>query len=152
MFDGERFQPLACLVQGQGAADAGLSPIVMQKGRPAHTVSVLAPPDAEASVRDLLPAVTSSIGCRTHVVTKHALARVMTGVEIAGYPIAVKVATDGGVIVQAMPEFDDVARAAAALGRPVRDVLAQAQAEVRAAGLLPGSAAPLPGGPGGGDR
>ena len=36
-----------------------------------------------------------------------------------------------GVLVNAMPEYDDVARAAADLGRPVADVLADAVAASR---------------------
>jgi pyridinium-3,5-bisthiocarboxylic acid mononucleotide nickel chelatase len=125
-----------------GAADAWLTPIVMKKGRPAHTVSVLAPPSrVDALLRTLMTA-TSTIGCRTHPVTKHALDRVMARIEVEGHPIAVKVATAGGSIVQAMPEFDDVARAATALGLPPREVLERARAEVIAAGLVAGAPAP----------
>jgi uncharacterized protein (DUF111 family) len=45
--------------------------------------------------------------------------------------VAVKLARDDGVLVNAMPEYDDVVRAAAALGRPVSDVLADALAASR---------------------
>ena len=56
----------------------------------------------------------------------------MATVEVDGQPIAVKLARDDGVLVNAMPEYDDVVRAAAALGRPVSDVLADAMAASRA--------------------
>jgi pyridinium-3,5-bisthiocarboxylic acid mononucleotide nickel chelatase len=125
-----------------GASDAWLTPIVMKKGRPAHTVRALVPPALVDAVRHALLTTTSSIGCRTYPVDKHALDRVTTSVEVAGHTIAVKVAIAGGAVVQAMPEFDDVARAAAALSRPTREVLDRARAEVIAAGLVAGAPAP----------
>ena len=51
---------------------------------------------------------------------------------IGGHGIDVKLAHDRGEVVNAQPEWDDVARAAAALGRPVKDVLAEAVAATRA--------------------
>ena len=51
---------------------------------------------------------------------------------VDGHEIAVKVARLDGVVVNAQPEYDDVVRAAAALGRPVSDVLADAVAAARA--------------------
>ena len=44
---------------------------------------------------------------------KHALDREMVSVEVDGQPIAVKLARHDGVLVNAQPEYDDVARAAA---------------------------------------
>ena len=55
----------------------------------------------------------------------------MAQVEVDGQPIDVKLARHVGVLVNAMPEYDDVVRAAAALGRPVSDVLADAVAASR---------------------
>jgi len=111
-----------------GASDAWLSPILMKKGRPAHTLSVLVPVSRAAEVRATIFRHTSAIGLREHVVGKHALDREMTSVEVDGQVVGVKLARHGGVLVNAMPEFDDVVRAAAALGRPVNDVLAAAVA------------------------
>jgi pyridinium-3,5-bisthiocarboxylic acid mononucleotide nickel chelatase len=125
-----------------GAADAWLTPIVMKKGRPAHTVSALADPARLPALRAVLLRATSTIGCRAYPVAKHATDRVTTSIEVAGHRIAVKVATDGAAIVQAMPEFDDVARAASALDRPPREVLERARAAVVAAGLVAGAPAP----------
>ena len=56
----------------------------------------------------------------------------MVTVEVDGQPVAVKLARHDGSLVNAQPEYDDVARAAAALGRPVLDVLADAAAASRA--------------------
>lgn len=115
-----------------GASDAWLTPILMKKGRPAHTLSVLVRSDAASAVRSVIFRHTSTIGLREHPIGKHALEREMTEVTIDGHRIAVKLARDDGVLVNAQPEYDDVARAAAALGRPVSDVLADAVAASRA--------------------
>jgi uncharacterized protein (DUF111 family) len=55
----------------------------------------------------------------------------MVEVQIDGRTVAVKLARHEGVVVNAQPEYDDVARAAADLGRPVSDVLAEATALAR---------------------
>ncbi len=121
---------LASLLEG-GASDAWLTPILMKKGRPAHTLSVLVGADSAAAVRARLFEETSAIGLREQAVGKRALERELTAVSVRGQPIAVKIARDGGAVVNAQPEFEDVARAAAALGLPVKRVLALAVAAAR---------------------
>ena len=115
-----------------GASDAWLTPILMKKGRPAHTLSVLVSADRAAGVRDTIFRQTSTIGLREQALAKHALARTIDAIEVDGHRIAVKLARHDGVLVNAQPEYDDVARAAAALGRPVSDVLAAAIAATHA--------------------
>ena len=120
-----------------GASDAWLVPIAMKKGRPAHTVCALVPPDRVEAVRATVVATTSTIGVRAHPVTKTALEREIRTVTLRGNDIRVKVARHGGRVVNAQPEFDDVEAAARALGLPVRDVLDEATAAARGAGLGP---------------
>ncbi len=114
-----------------GASDAWLTPILMKKGRPAHTLSVLVAADLAEPVRAAIFRQTSTIGLREQPLGKHALDREMVTVEVDGQPIAVKLARHDGVLVNAQPEYDDVVRAAAALGRPVNDVLLDATAASR---------------------
>ena len=125
-----------------GARDAWLTPIVMKKGRPAHILSVLAPVERAAALRRVVFAETSAIGVRETPVRKHALARQWVEVTLPGGVVRAKVALDGGQIVHATPEFDDVAALAARTARPVRDVLEAAVAAVAAQGLAPGAPAP----------
>jgi pyridinium-3,5-bisthiocarboxylic acid mononucleotide nickel chelatase len=114
-----------------GAADAWLTPILMKKGRPAHTLSVLTRASRLAEVRGVVFAETSAIGVRETSVTKVALARTETEVSVSGRPVRVKVATYLGAVVNVQPEYEDVAAVAEATGRPVKSVLAEAVAGTR---------------------
>jgi pyridinium-3,5-bisthiocarboxylic acid mononucleotide nickel chelatase len=123
-------QVIAALLAA-GASDAWLTPILMKKGRPAHTLSVLVSAERAAAVRAAVFRHTTTIGVREIPLGKHALDREMVSVEVGGHTIAVKLARHDGVLVNAQPEFDDVVRAAEASGRPVSEVLADAAAASR---------------------
>lgn len=125
-----------------GASDAWLVPIVMKKGRPAHTLCVLGHPSAAPVLRETILQHTSTIGVREHALRKHALPRAWTKITVAGGEVAIKIAHTDGVIRQATPEFDDVAAIAERTGTPVRVVLAQAIAAAETAGLTVGGVVP----------
>jgi uncharacterized protein (TIGR00299 family) protein len=109
-----------------GAHDAWVTPIVMKKGRPAHTVHVLCEEVRTGEFAELLARETGSLGVRGSIVERWPVAREETTIEVEGQTIRVKVA-DHRVKV----EFDDAARAAAALGIPVREVLRRAEEAAR---------------------
>jgi uncharacterized protein (DUF111 family) len=111
-----------------GASDAWLTPILMKKGRPAHTLSVLCRPEVVPAVRKAVFATTSTIGLRTVAVGKVALDRVEAAVEVLGAQVGVKVARTGGRVVNVSVEFDDVAALARARALPVKEVLRAATA------------------------
>ncbi len=121
---------LAVLLEA-GASDAWLTPILMKKGRPAHTLSVLVADQHVETVRREVYRHTSTIGLREQRVGKHELDRSMSRVQVAGHDIAVKVARHHGEVVNVQPEFDDVAAVARALDRPVKTVMAEAVAAAR---------------------
>ena len=110
-----------------GAHDAWITPIVMKKGRPAHTVHALADPALATQVAAVLGAETGSFGVRGQTLERWPAARHTEVVSVDGEMVRVKV---GPGRVKA--EHDDAARAARALGRPVREVAAQAEAAWRA--------------------
>ncbi len=118
-------------VLAAGALDAWLTPILMKKGRPAHTLRALVTPDRAREVRETVFRETTTIGIREYPVARHALPREHTTVMVGGLEIGVKLARLDGVVVTAQPEYDDVVRAAQALGRPVREVLAEASSAAR---------------------
>ncbi len=114
------------LLLSTGASDAWLTPILMKKGRPAHTLSVLC---AEAQLEALRRSIfreTSTLGVRCARVAKHVLERGENIVDVAGQPVRVKVGLLGGEVVNVMPEWEDVAAAAQILGRPAKSVLLDA--------------------------
>jgi hypothetical protein len=105
-----------------GALDAWATPIVMKKGRPAHTISALCRPPDAALLTTLLLTETGSLGARSYPVTRHPEPRRDDEIDVGGHRVRVKV-TDQRVKV----EHDDAARAARALGIPLRAVLALAE-------------------------
>jgi pyridinium-3,5-bisthiocarboxylic acid mononucleotide nickel chelatase len=114
-----------------GASDAWLTPIVMKKGRPAHTLAALVAQDRAEAVRTAIFRNTSTIGLREIPLGKTALDRSMRTVQVDGHDVRVKLALLHGEVVNAQPEYDDVVRVAAQTGRPVKDVLADAAATSR---------------------
>jgi uncharacterized protein (DUF111 family) len=62
------------------------------------------------------------------VVDRAVLDRAERTVHVDGQPVRVKLGLLDGEVVNAMPEWEDVAAAAAALGRPAKLVLAAAHA------------------------
>ncbi|MGY5884334.1 nickel pincer cofactor biosynthesis protein LarC [Modestobacter lacusdianchii] len=111
-----------------GASDAWLTPILMKKGRPAHTLSVLCRPGAIIAVQDVVVATTSTIGMRVQPVRKVALDRSQARVEVLGGQVGVKVARSAGRVVNVSVEFEDVAALARQLQLPVKEVLRAATA------------------------
>ncbi len=109
-----------------GASDAWLTPILMKKGRPAHTLHVLCLPSLTERMREVVFTHTSTIGLRSHLVDKVALRREEFSVEVHGRRIGVKAARRDGRIVNISVEYDDVRRVAEETGLPVAEVLRMA--------------------------
>ncbi len=132
---------LASLITA-GAADAWLVPIMMKKGRPAQTLTVLARPDQAAELREIMMRETSTIGVRETNARKTALPRGWVDLTVGGRPLPIKIAYRDGAICQVTPEFDDLERAAAEQGLSPRALLEQATTAAAAAGLVTGAAVP----------
>ncbi|GIG64191.1 nickel pincer cofactor biosynthesis protein LarC [Phytomonospora endophytica] len=114
---------------GAGASDAWLTPILMKKGRPAHTLHVLCRDDVAGAVREAVFAHTTAIGLRSLTVGKHALDREMSTVEVEGRPVSIKLARVGDRVVNVSVEYEDAAALAAEVGVPVKQILAAATAK-----------------------
>jgi uncharacterized protein (TIGR00299 family) protein len=131
--DPRLWPPILAALLAAGASDAWLAPITMKKGRPAHTLHALCTEDDAPAVRRAVFTETSSIGLREYRVAKHALPRSVSTVDVEGHLIRVKTALLAGEPVNRSVEYEDVAAAAAALGLPVKTVLARATAAAQTA-------------------
>ncbi|MFZ6004631.1 MAG: nickel pincer cofactor biosynthesis protein LarC [Actinomycetota bacterium] len=123
---GETLAHTVAALLDAGAHDAWVTPIVMKKGRPAHTVSALADTSLAAQVAATLTAETGSLGVRGTSLERWPSARSVDSVEVEGYRINVKV-SPGRVKV----EHDDAARVARRTGLPLREVISRAEAAGR---------------------
>jgi pyridinium-3,5-bisthiocarboxylic acid mononucleotide nickel chelatase len=115
-------------VLNAGAGDAWLTPILMKKGRPAHTLSALTSIETVDAVRTAMFRESSTIGLRITPVTKSALDREWLTVDVLGEEVRVKIARLAGVVVNVAPEWVDVVAASRRLDRPAKEVLAAAAA------------------------
>jgi len=109
-----------------GAQDAWLTPIVMKKGRPAVTISVLASPSREEAIRQVLFRETGTLGIRSSVVDKQALEREWVEVATRNGSVRVKIGRLEGNTVTVAPEFEDCVKVAREAGVPAREVYEEA--------------------------
>jgi pyridinium-3,5-bisthiocarboxylic acid mononucleotide nickel chelatase len=115
-------------VLAAGAVDAWWSSIGMKKGRPALLFSALAAGDRRDAVIGAILRETTTIGVRFDAVERRVLAREQVEVPTPYGPIRIKLARDGGAVVNAAPEHDDCAAAARRTGAPLKAVYAAALA------------------------
>lgn len=106
-----------------GALDVWVTPIVMKKNRPAHTLSVLSTPSQATELTDLVTSLTGSLGVRSRQLERVVVQRRTVSVNLDGHDIDVKVSD-----VRVKAEFDDVTVAAQALGLTIQEVAARAEA------------------------
>jgi uncharacterized protein (TIGR00299 family) protein len=108
---------------GAGALDVWMTPMMMKKGRPAMTLSALAPVARANAVVHAMLRETTSLGVRRHDVSRVERPRTIEQVETPYGRIPVKIATGPFGPPQIKPEFDACVGAARAHGVPVREVL-----------------------------
>ena len=109
-----------------GAQDAWLTPIVMKKGRPAVTISVLVSPSRQEAVRQVLFREAGTLGIRASIVDKQMLERDWVEVTTQHGSVRVKVGRLEGNAVTVAPEFEDCVKVAREAGVPARDVYEEA--------------------------
>jgi uncharacterized protein (TIGR00299 family) protein len=128
-------EPLMSALFAAGAVDVWTTSILMKKGRPAWQVSALAPLESVASVEQAFFGNSTTLGVRRASMQRAVLSRSLASVKTRFGAVSVKLAADGGRVLDAAPEFDDCRRLADRAGVPVRTVLAEAAAA--ASRLLP---------------
>jgi uncharacterized protein (TIGR00299 family) protein len=110
-----------------GALEVFYQPVQMKKNRPGTLMTMVCRPQDRRALTDLVFAETTTIGVRHHEMDRECLDRETVTVATPWGEVRIKVARQAGRVLNAQPEFDDVARLASAHAVPIKDVHAQAQ-------------------------
>jgi uncharacterized protein (DUF111 family) len=106
-----------------GALDAALSPLQMKKNRPGSLLRVIAKPEDQERLAQIIFAETSTLGLRIYAAERRIETRSMVEVQTSFGLIRGKVSAQGAFA----PEFDDCKAIAQSTGTPLPRVLAAAQ-------------------------
>ena len=115
-----------------GAVDVWMSPATMKKGRPGVVLHVLCEDADRQRLTEVLFGETSTFGVRVLPVGRIYAEERRESVTIGKLKIGVRLGFVGGRLVTVSPEYEDVRRVAAAVGRPAKVVYEAAQAAARA--------------------
>ncbi|MBP2654492.1 MAG: larC 1 [Firmicutes bacterium] len=103
-----------------GAIDVWLTPIVMKKGRPAVTLSVLVSAVVKDKIVSLLLAETTTIGVRCYSVDRVVADRNFVDVETAWGTVRAKVSSYQGRVCNIAPEYEDCRQLAEVTSQPLK--------------------------------
>ena len=109
-----------------GALEVFYVAVQMKKNRPGTLLTVVAPPEKRAALADVIFRETTTIGIRHSEVERECLRREIVSVETPLGAVRFKIAYRDGRVINAIPEFDDCARLAAAHNVSVKEVQAVA--------------------------
>jgi hypothetical protein len=127
----ELFEHLMERLFTAGALDVFWTPIVMKKSRPAALVSVLAEPLRAEELTGILFRETTTLGVRSHQVSRRCLAREWVEVSTEYGSVRVKVGRLGSAVVTAAPEYEDCRQRALEHQAPLKAVYEAAQMAFR---------------------
>ena len=109
-----------------GALEVFYVPVQMKKNRPGTLLTVVAPPALRPAMSEIIFRETTTIGLRYSEVERDCLVREQVPVDTPVGTVRMKLAWRDGRLVNAVPEFDDCAKLAAASNLPVKEVQALA--------------------------
>lgn len=105
-----------------GALDAALSPLQMKKNRPGSLLRVIARPEDQERLAEVIFAETSTLGLRIYSAERRIQERQIVTVETPWGPVRGKLSGQGAFA----PEYDDCREIAERTGTPLPKVLAAA--------------------------
>ena len=105
-----------------GALDVTLSPLQMKKNRPGSLLRVIAKPEDQERLAQIVFSETSTLGLRIHTAERRVEERHIVTVETPFGPVRGKLSQQGAFA----PEYDDCRAIAAKTGTPLPQVLAAA--------------------------
>ncbi len=105
----------------KGALDVFYTPIYMKKNRPAFMLTVLAHPEDEEMLANIILTETTTLGIRTSLSRRYCMERETVGVATAYGEARVKIASRGA-FRKAAPEYEDCRRLAGLHGVPISKI------------------------------
>ena len=109
-------------LMASGALDVSLSPLQMKKNRPGTLLRVIAKPEDQERLAEIIFAESSTLGLRIYTAERRIQERTFVTVETPWGPVRGKVSPQGAFA----PEFDDCRALAERAGVPVARVIAAA--------------------------
>jgi hypothetical protein len=107
-----------------GALEVFYISVQMKKNRPGTLLTVVVPPALRTAMADVIFRETTTIGLRHYDVDRECLERTLVTVATPIGPARVKVASRGGQVLNATPEFEDCVKLAESSNLPLKEVQA----------------------------
>jgi uncharacterized protein (TIGR00299 family) protein len=117
---------LSELALANGALDVFTVPLQMKKNRPGTLLTVLARPEDEPKLRELIFRESSTLGIRMRRETRYALPRRHEAVATPWGEVRMKIAGTNGAAAHYAPEYEDCRRIAAEHEVPLKTVMQEA--------------------------
>jgi uncharacterized protein (TIGR00299 family) protein len=109
-----------------GALEVFYSAVQMKKNRPGTLMTIVAKPEDRERMTEIVFTESTTIGIRHQELARECLDREMVSVATRLGAVRFKVARRDGRILNAQPEFEDLAKLSAEHGIPIKDVQALA--------------------------
>ena len=109
-----------------GALEVFYSAVQMKKNRPGTLMTIVANPEHREAMTDIVFRESTTIGIRHQELSRECLDREMVTVTTGLGAVRFKVARRDGRVLNAQPEFEDLAKLSAERGIPIKDVQALA--------------------------
>jgi uncharacterized protein (TIGR00299 family) protein len=109
-----------------GALEVFYSAVQMKKNRPGTLMTIVATPEQRETMTEMVFSESTTIGVRYQELSRECLDREMVAVTTPLGPVRFKVARRKGRVLNAQPEFDDLAKLSQERGIPIKDVQALA--------------------------
>jgi uncharacterized protein (TIGR00299 family) protein len=110
-----------------GALEVFYSAIQMKKNRPGTLMTIVARPEQRGAMTEIVFRESTTIGIRHQELERECLDREMVTVSTRVGTVRFKVARRDGRVLNAQPEFEDLAKLSAERGIPIKEVQALAQ-------------------------
>ncbi|MBS1233034.1 MAG: hypothetical protein H6R42_688 [Nitrospirae bacterium] len=117
------FEHVIAMLYKAGALDVYLTQVIMKKGRPGVKLTALCDESRKEALMKIILRETSSIGLRYYETRRSVMQREIQTVNTQFGTVRVKVASLGGKIIKAAPEYEDCRKIARQNNIPLIEVM-----------------------------